>query len=177
MDDGGILRLFRDGDPAAHRILYDKYSALLYAVCLRYVSEEMAAEDVLQESFIAIFDRIGSFEERGKGSLKAWMVRIAVNLCLKHLRNTSRFRFEELETAEVPNEPETESLGPDLLMGFIRSLPDGYRAVFNMFVIEGMSHKEIAGILGITESTSASQLHRAKARLARIINNYREENK
>ena len=101
-DDGGILRLFRDGDPAAPRILYDKYSALLYAVCLRYVAVEMDAEDVLQESFITIFDRIESFEDRGKGSLKAWMVRIAVNLSLKHLRYTSHFRFEDVETMEIP---------------------------------------------------------------------------
>jgi len=174
-DDCGILRLFRDGDPAAPRILYEKYSALLYAVCLRYVSVEMDAEDVLQDSFMTIFDRIGSFEDRGKGSLKAWMIRIVVNLSLKHLRNSSHFVFEDVETAEIPYEPETESLGPELLVKFIRSLPDGYRAVFNMYVVEGMSHKEIAGILGITESTSASQLHRAKAMLARTINKYWEE--
>lgn len=177
LDDGGILRLFRDGDPAAPRILYEKYSALLYAVCLRYVSEEMEAEDVLQESFMTIFEKIGTFEDRGGGSLKAWMTKIAVNLSLKHLRYTSHFRFEELEAVDIPSEPETESIGPELLFKLIRTLPDGYRAVFNMYVVDGMSHKEIAGALGITESTSASQLHRAKAMLARTINKYREDSK
>ena len=175
LDDSGILRLFRNGDSAAPRLLYEKYSALLYSVCLRYVAEEMDAEDVLQESFITIFNRIGTFEDRGEGSLKAWMVRIVVNLSLKHLRNSSHFAFEDVDAMDIPYEPETESLGAELLMKFIRSLPDGYRAVFNMYVIEGMSHKEIAGVLGITESTSASQLHRAKSMLARMINKYREE--
>lgn len=174
LDDCGILRLFRDGDSAAARVLYEKYSALLYAVSLRYVNDEKDAEDILQDSFIAIIDRIASFEYRGNGSLKAWMTRIVVNLSLKHLREARHLKFEDIVDIELPDEPDTESLGPDQLAGFVRALPDGYRTVFNMYVVEGMSHKEIAGILGITEGTSASQLHRAKALLAKSINNYRE---
>lgn len=178
-DDGGILRLFRDGDPAAPGILYEKYSALLYAICLRYVHDENDAEDILQDSFITIFDRIGSFEYRGEGSLKAWMTRIVVNLSLKHLRDSRSFAFENIEADIVSDEPdpETGSLSPDILFKFIKSLPDGYRTVFNMYAVEGMSHKEIAGALGITESTSASQFHRAKAMLAKSINEYRKEHR
>lgn len=176
-DDRGILRLFRDGDSTAPAILYEKYSALLYAVCLRYIHDEMDAEDILHDSFVAIFDKIESFEYRGEGSLKAWMTRIVVNLSLKHLRDSHHFMFEEIkeENALIDQDPETENLSPERLFKFIRSLPDGYRTVFNMYVVEGMSHKEIAQALGITESTSASQLHRAKAMLAKLINEYKND--
>lgn len=176
-DDCGILRLFRDGDSTASAVLYEKYSALLYAVCLRYIHDEMDAEDILQDSFITIFDKIESFEYRGEGSLKAWMTRIVVNLSLKHLRDSHHFMFEEIkeENALIDQDPETENLSPERLFKFIRSLPDGYRTVFNMYVVEGMSHKEIAQALGITESTSASQLHRAKAMLAKLINEYKND--
>lgn len=176
-DDCGILRLFRDGDSTAPAILYEKYSALLYAVCLRYIHDEMDAEDILHDSFMTIFDKIRSFDYRGEGSLKAWMTRIVVNLSLKHIRDSHHFMFEEIkeDNALCNLEPETEDLPPELLFKFILSLPDGYRTVFNMYVVEGMSHKEIALALGITEGTSASQLHRAKAMLAKLINEYKNE--
>lgn len=169
-----ILRRFEARDSDAPRILYEKYVRYLTAVCSRYVDDEYVS-DILQDSFITIFRGIPSFEYRGEGSLKAWMTRIAVNLSLKHVRQNSRMVFVDLGQAEDIDEPQTEEIPPDVLHGFIRKLPDGYRMIFNLYVIEGRSHAEIAQALGIKESTSASQLHRAKSLLAKMIREYQNK--
>ncbi|MBQ0043899.1 MAG: RNA polymerase sigma factor [Bacteroidales bacterium] len=174
-DEKRILGLFKDGDPAASRALYDAYAGYLTAVCSRYVSNDADVEDILQESFLAIFKDISGFEYRGKGSLKAWMARMVINRSLKFLRDSRKVVFLDIDdqgVSEIPDEPDTESIPPGVIYGFIRRLPDGYRTIFNLYVIEGRSHREIAGLLGITESTSASQLHRAKAMLAKMIKDY-----
>lgn len=169
-----ILRRLKKGDSAASRVLYEMYAPYLAAVCSRYVHQE-DVKDVLQESFITIFDGIDSFEYRGEGSLRAWMTRIVVNLSLKHLRQNSRIVFVDIDDTEHIDEPETEGIPPDVILRLIQQLPDGYRTIFNLYVIEGRSHSEIADELGIKESTSASQLHRAKALLARMINDYQNK--
>ena len=167
-----ILGLFRDGDPAASRALFEEYAGYLTAVCSRYLDNDADVEDVLQESFITIFEEISEFEYRGKGSLKAWMARIVVNRSLKHLRDSQRMVFMDIGDIDLPEEPDTESIPPGVIHELIRRLPDGYRTIFNLYVIEERSHREIAQLLGITESTSASQLHRAKAMLATMIKDY-----
>ena len=174
-DEKRILGLFRDGDPNASRVLYEKYAGYLTAVCSRYVADDNDVEDILQDCFLTIFSDIGKFEYRGEGSLKAWMSRVVVNQSLKHLRDSKRIVFTDLGAADLPEEPDTESIPPDVIYRLIRGLPDGYRTIFNLYVIEGRSHKEIAQLLGITESTSASQLHRAKAMLATQIIQYNNE--
>lgn len=168
------LRL-RQGDRTALRAVYDTYARYLTAVCARYIADDDDVKDVLQEAFIRIYDAAGSFEYRGSGSLKGWLTRIVVNQALKHLRdNKALFVPLSPQQEDIAEEDaDTEQIPAEVIHKMIRELPDGYRAVFNLYVLEQRSHKEIAALLGISESTSASQLHRAKALLAFKINKYR----
>ncbi|MDE5665193.1 MAG: sigma-70 family RNA polymerase sigma factor [Duncaniella sp.] len=159
-------------------MVYSRYIRILTAVCSRYLLEEEDMKDVLQESFIKIFASIGDFCFRGEGSLKAWMIKVVVNESLKFIRKSTRIDFTEVtdQHADMPDEePEVDTIPSEVIYGFIRQLPDGYRMIFNLYVVEGRSHKEISGLLGIKESTSASQLHRAKAILAEKIRSYQKE--
>lgn len=168
-----ITDLFARGDSRAMDVLYSHFANYLTGVCIRYVPQQEDLHDVLQEAFIKIFTTIGSFKYRGKGSLKAWMTRITVNEALMFLRDKKKMQFmdndqEPPDIAETP--PDTSALTADSVAYAIAQLPDGYRTVFNLYAIEGKSHKEIAKILNIKPDTSASQFHRAKAILARILN-------
>ena len=170
-----IQNLFERGDRRAMDKFYMEYADYLTGVCARYISGEETLKDVVQESFIKIFTGIGEFTYRGKGSLKAWATKIAVNEALMQLRKDKQFIYslQEAEIGNSPDEdPDTEGLGMETLLFFIRKLPPGYRAVFNLYVIEEKSHKEIAEILQIQPNTSASQFLRAKRMLAEMIREY-----
>lgn len=170
-----LLRLVRQGDHTAMRAVYTTYVRYLTAVCSRYIPNDEDAKDVLQDSFLRIFSSIATFSYRGPGSLKAWMTRITVNEALKHLQRECRISFVELSDKdyEQPDaEPDMNHMPPQVIFRLIRSLPDGYRTIFNLYVIEEHTHKEIARMLSIKESTSASQLHRAKNLLAAKIRQY-----
>lgn len=170
-----LLCLVKKGDHIALRTIYDTYVRYLAAVCSRYIINQEDVKDILQECFLKIFSGISSFEYRGRGSLKGWMTKITVNESLKHLQKTSRFDFVEISEKDhdLPQEePDVDALPSSVLFNLIRELPDGFRTIFNLYVIENKSHKEIAGMLGIKESTSASQLHRAKSLLATKIRQY-----
>lgn len=170
-----LLRLFDRGDASAMDKLYAEYAEYLTGVAYRYLGNDDDVKDVLQEAFIKIFTKIGSFKYRGKGSLKAWLTRIVINEALMFLR-TSPTTSPPLEgSEEVTDSPHLEGLG-EVIFDFIARLPNGYRTVFNLFAIDGLSHKEIAAELGITPSTSASQYHKARAMLAKMINEYRKTN-
>lgn len=174
--DLNILRLVRRGDGSSMEELYRRHIGYLTAACSRYVTDDDAVRDILQTSFEKIFSSIGRFSYRGPGSLRAWMTRIAVNEALKYLRN--RAKEDKALTCDIPDiadeePPDTYDLPMPVLQEFIRTLPAGYRTVFNLFVFEEMSHKEIASVLGISESTSASQFHRARNMLARKIREYK----
>ncbi|MBP3203500.1 MAG: sigma-70 family RNA polymerase sigma factor [Bacteroidales bacterium] len=158
------------------RLFYERYSGFLTAVCSRYVPDRADVKDILQDAFLQMFDAARRFEYRGEGSLKAWASRIAVNRALKWLRAQGRLRRVE-DLPDVPEEEvgTLEKVPPAVLQGFIRELPDGYRTVFNLFVFEGMPHREIARLLGIKEDSSASQFFRARAVLAKKINLYIKE--
>lgn len=164
-------------DNAAMKALYDQYAGYLTAICSRYIDNKEDIRDLMQESFIRIFSSIGSFEYRGEGSLKAWMSRIVTNNALKHIRDNLRNKAisTEDDIPDIPDEdiPEISDIPPSVIQQMIKRLPEGYRTVFNLFVFEEKSHKEIAGILGIKENSSASQLHRAKSMLAGWIREYR----
>ncbi|KMQ69839.1 RNA polymerase sigma factor SigW [Chryseobacterium sp. FH2] len=168
-------------EETAWKELFGAYSGNLTYVCSRYITGRDNVHDVLQNSFIKMFNSIGSFEYRGEGSLKAWLTRIVVNESLKHLKqNMNSGNFTDvLEIPDVPNEeePNLEEIPKPVMMEMIRQLPDGYRTVFNLFVFERKSHKEIAEDLGIAENSSASQLHRAKAMLVRKVNEYKMSKK
>lgn len=173
-----LLRLVNTGEPSALRTVYSRYIRVLTAACSRYLLIEDDVKDVLQESFIKIFASIGDFNFRGEGSLRAWMTRIVVNETLKFIRSNRRIDFTDMADGDVDlpdEEPETDTVPTAVIYDFIRQLPDGYRMIFNLYAIEGKSHREIAALLGIREGTSASQLHRAKAMLAEKIRSYLHE--
>ncbi|MGN0201703.1 MAG: RNA polymerase sigma factor [Candidatus Cryptobacteroides sp.] len=172
-----IVDLARSGDRTACRQIYDWYSKYLTAVCSRFIQDRSELYDVLQDSFLRIFGSLGSFEYRGEGSLRAWTRQIVVNEALKKLRGRKKTMSLEY-MPEVPDvteaeEEEVDRIPPEELQRMIKDLPEGYRTIFNLYVIEQKSHKEIASLLGITESTSASQLHRARAILVKKIKDYR----
>lgn len=175
IEETDLVRLIKEGNRTAMRELYDRHIRYLTAVAARYVDDD-ELRDVLQESFVKIYTSIGRFEHRGAGSLRAWLSRIVVNVALDHLRHSAKssaFTPSEDVTEEM-TEPEIEDVDIGVIHGFIRELPSGYRTIFNLYVFEEQSHNEIAQRLGISESTSASQLHRAKAILARKIKEYKE---
>ncbi len=154
----------------AQRSLYDQYSSKMYALCYRYVKDSMEAEDVLVTAFTKIFERIDQF--KGEGSFEGWIRRVIVNEALTYLRrNRSMYLETDLEAAE--REPDYQNINDHLeaeeLMQMIQELPSGYRIVFNMYAIDGYSHKEIADQLGISENTSKSQLSRARTYLQKML--------
>lgn len=174
------LRKALDGDNTAIEWIYRKHVRYLSALCSRYITEDEDIKDVLQESFIKIFTSLDSFKYRGEGALKAWMAKITLNETLKFVRNNSRLPIDSIDDKDMNiadgDSMETEYIPTDVLHQFIRELPDGYRTVFNLYVIDDKSHKEIAQLLGIKENTSASQLHKAKSMLAQKIKHYRTIN-
>ena len=171
-----IIKLFRRGDASAMDMLYAEYADYLTAVCARYIPDDDELKDVLQESFIKIFSKIGEFNYRGNGSLRAWITRIVINeslLTIRKKKNSPIINIENEPPDIQDDEPELGNIGEEVLTNMISQLPDGYRTVFNLFVIEGKSHKEIAKILNIKADSSASQFHKAKKQLAKMIKNYR----
>ncbi|MBO5984535.1 MAG: RNA polymerase sigma factor [Rikenellaceae bacterium] len=171
-----LVRLVKEGNRTAMRELYDRHIRYLTGVAARYV-DDGELHDVLQESFVKIYTSIGRFEHRGAGSLRAWLTRIVVNVALDHLRQGAKTSpFTQYEDIAEDTEPEVEDVAIEVIHRFIRELPPGYRTIFNLYVFEEQSHREIAQRLGISESTSASQLHRAKALLAQKIKEYKKQN-
>ena len=155
------------------KMLYDKYIGYLTAVCARYIPDDDDVKDILQEAFIKAFQSMDRFSWRGEGSLKAWLTRIVVNDSLKALRRKKPLSLSPTLAESVQEEePAFAAVPLPVIQGMIRKLPDGYRTVFNLFVFEDKSHKEIASLLGIKENSSASQLFHAKAMLARWIKDY-----
>ena len=167
------MQQVRRQDRTAMKMLYDKYVGYLTAVCARYIPDDDDVKDILQEAFIKVFKSMDKFSWRGEGSLKAWLTRIVVNDSLKALRRSKPLPLTATLSEPVDEEePAFEEVPMDVIQGMIRKLPEGYRTVFNLFVFEDKSHKEIASLLGIKENSSASQLHHAKAMLGKWIKEY-----
>jgi RNA polymerase sigma-70 factor (ECF subfamily) len=157
-------------DSAAQKTLYETYANRMYAICMRYADNPDTAKDLLQEGFIRVFKAMPGF--RKEGSFEGWMKRIFVNNCIEYYRSKrSQPWFSDVdEAAGIQADDHTLSnFGVEELLGLIRQLPDGYRTVFNMYAIEGYAHKEIADQLGISESTSKTQLLKARLMLQRLI--------
>lgn len=152
-------------------LLYKKYSNKMYAVCLRYCNTREEAEDVLQDAFIKIFDKISYF--RGDGSFEGWMRRIMVNTALRS-RDKRMLKFEpgDLDKVAEPVIPSSVlgEMNVKEIMHEVEQMPEGYRLVFNLNAVEGYNHKEIGEILGINESTSRSQFARARKYLMNLLN-------
>ena len=158
---------------------YTHYANHLTAICSRYIVDREDLKDVFQETLIHIFTHIADFEYRGTGSLKAWASRIMVNEALKFLKASKRQELLLAETRlmEEPFEevPPLNDIPPDVIQQMVKSLPTGYRTVFNLYVFENKSHSEIAHLLGIKENSSASQFSRAKSLLAKMIRQYNDK--
>lgn len=131
---------------------------------LRYLRNSEDAREVVMDSFLSMFRSIGTFEGRGEGGLKAWLKKIVINRCLDHLRKKKVSFADESIAENLIDESETavDSLTAKEILQMIHTLPDGYRTVFNLYVFEGMNHREIGELLNISEGTSKSQLYRAR---------------
>jgi len=165
-----LVKGCKRGDRHAQQRLFDLYSARMYGVCSRYVKNTMQAEDILVMGFTKVFEKISQF--KGEGSFEGWVRRIMVNESLSHLRKT-RAMMVEIDLEKAEREPDYDRLADHLeaedLLKMIEKLPPGYKIVFNMYAIDGYSHKEIAEALGINENTSKSQLSRARIYLQKLL--------
>lgn len=174
-----IAQLVAKGDRKATRALYGDTICRMTSVCSRYVTDPDAVNDVLQDSYMSIFTTINKFQYKGEGSLLAWMTRIVVHKSVDWVKREMRRGAVELpgDIPEVIDDDTADDcdLSADTIHSIIRQMPAGYRAVFNMYVLDAMSHKQIAAELGIAENSSASQLARAKAWLKNEVKKYLSE--
>lgn len=171
MNDERLVEQCLEGKQAAQKHLYEKFSDKMYGVCLRYIRDSIIAQDVLQDGFVKVFQNLYKFEN--KGSLEGWIRRIVVNTALDHIRKEKTKGYsvsiDDVSYLLKKNDFIIEKLSENDLLKLIHTLPDGYRTVFNLYAIEGYSHKEIGVKLGINENTSKSQFSRAKAQLRDLI--------
>jgi RNA polymerase sigma-70 factor (ECF subfamily) len=156
--------------------LYKKYSSVLFAICLRYSPNYTEAEDNLQDAFITIFKKVEQYN--GKGSFEGWMKRVTVNTVLQKYRKQRT--FDIVDEGQIADEAEvdieSEEIPLEFLLKIVQELPDRYRLVFSMYVMDGYQHKEIAEMLGISDGTSKSNLARARAILKNKIEHYNAKN-
>lgn len=160
----------KSGDARIQQYVFRKYYGLMLGLCLRYANDREEARDMLQESFVKIFDKIEQYNE--DYSFVGWMKRIVVNTAIDHYRRSARMPMSEDESILENESIEADAIsmmGYEEIINLIQRLPSGYRTVFNLYVIEGYTHKEIADELGIAEGTSKSQLNKAKAILKKKI--------
>jgi len=182
ISDEQIIEGCLAGKRKAFSMLYRKYAAVMLAVCMRYSPGRDDAEDILQEGFIKVFSSIGKY--RHEGSFEGWIRRIMINMAIDHYQQNLRHAYHAAAEESAgphpdddlpghdPDPPQASDIPKETLMHMIRELPDGYRMVFNLYAIEGLSHKDIAGSLGISENTSKTQLMKARRALRGKVNEY-----
>lgn len=167
MDDTSLVIECVKGDSRAQRMLFERFSKKMLGVCMRYAKSTEQAEDVLQDGFIKVFSKLNDFKH--DGSLEGWIRRIMVNTSLDQIRKENKLlgnmSLDNVDYKLQDNAFVLENLVAKDLMKMVQSMPLGYKVVFNMFAIEGYSHKEISEHLGISENTSKSQYSRARAYL------------
>lgn len=168
-----LIHRCRAGDQEAHFRLYKLYSKAMYNVGYRITGNEEDAEDVLQEAFISAFKNLNHY--RGDSSFGSWVKKIVINKAINLLKKRKWELMPEHEEFDVPAEEPEQEYRPELQVDTVRKailqLPGGYRSVLSMYLLEGYDHQEIAEIMGITESTSKSQLNRAKSKLRELLRN------
>jgi len=171
--ESDLIRGCLKDDRRMQEELYRRFSPRMYAVCLRYAGNAEEAQDILQEGFIKVFKKLDSF--RSEGSFEGWVRRIFVNTAIEHFRR-KKYLMPVTEREENTIEGKYLSVLDNLaaadIMALVQELSPGYRTVFNLYVVEGYSHKEIGDILGISEGTSKSQLSRAKVILQDMVKKY-----
>jgi len=172
-----LIKQCQENRTSAQAELYNQFSAQLFSVCLRYADNYDDAQDIFQDGFIMIFHKINQF--RFEGSFEGWLRRIMVNCCIEKHRNKNYLYVinEELtpdESSDEEEDIEPEEYSYDEILAFIRSLPDRYNQVFNLYAIEGYSHQQIAEMLQISVGTSKSNLSRAREKLKELIKKNKE---
>ena len=172
MGEEQLIAECRRGSRQAQSSIYNKYAQAMMHTCIRYIPDVMEAEDALIEGFTKVFSKIDQFEFRGKGSFAGWIKRIMINECLMIIRKRkiSSMDIDDLLDLRDPQQSD-DNLHHQEVMSLLYSLPKGYRTVFNLYVIEGYSHKEIGEKLGISENTSKSQLSKARNSLMKSYKN------
>jgi RNA polymerase sigma-70 factor (ECF subfamily) len=176
--DSDLIEGCLKGDRKMQHELYKRFAPKMYGVCLRYASNAEEAEDILQEGFIKVYNKIGSF--RREGSFEGWIRRIFVNTAIEQFRKKVYLQpITEIEedTVEGKYLSVLDRLSEKDIIQLIQQLSPGYRTVFNMYVVEGYTHKQISEMLGISEGTSKSQLSRAKMILQDLVKIYLEKRK
>lgn len=161
-DESELVEGCKKGIPKFQRALYEQYSRKMYGLCLRYADNADDAQDILQEGFIRVYRKVDTF--RGQGSFEGWIRRIMVHTSIEHYRRNSRFFMVDVDQAKGVelNATVLSEMGREEIMQVVNQLPVGYRTVFNLYVVEGHTHQEIAMMLEISVGTSKSQLSRAK---------------
>ena len=170
-----IIELSKAGNQKAQYQLYKLYAKAMYNICYRMMNNQTEAEDLLQDSFTEAFLKLDSF--RYESAFGAWLKRIVINKCINHLkkRRAQLVYTENLPEAKSETDPDIEQQDLDVkyIYNAMQTLPEGYRVIFSLYLLEGYDHSEIAQIMGITESTSKSQFSRAKQKIKEIIINNR----
>lgn len=178
LNESALVEACINNDAKAQRYLFDTYGSKMLGVCARYCRNMEDARDAMQDGFVKIFRIIGTFN--GKSKLETWMTRVMMNTAIDHFKKESRFVLfdttEKIISDDTPDEAlfvdeEREDLTEEQILEIMNELPDGYRVVFNMYVVDNLSHKEIAERLGISEGTSKSQLARARKHLQQLLVN------
>ena len=178
IEDIELAKLCARGDEKARHELYTRYAASLYALCIRYVGDREEARDLMHDSMIRIFDTIGKY--RPVGTLRSWCSRVTVNHVIDHLRKQKKLRMVSLDECQEkipePSKEEVLKIPRSDLMKMVGALPETKRIIFNLFCIEGYSHKDIAKMLDIKEKTSSSLLFKAREQLAAKVKEYIRNN-
>lgn len=166
-----LIESCRRGDRASQKAVYDRLASRMFPICIRYAGDKESAQDILQDGFITLFTKLDDF--KGDGSFEGWARKIFVTTALMHLRKKDALKMsDELDLArgmKAETVSQTQNLGYKELMSLILTLPPGFRTVFNLYALEGYSHKEISEMLGISETTSRTQLSRARVWLQNKI--------
>lgn len=171
MTDEQLVQGCLRGDANAQKALYQQFARKMMSICMRYANDRDQAQDMLQDGFVKVFQKMEYF--RGDGPLGGWIARTMVNTALDHVRRNKPYDHSvDLTEAEYLHQEDPKVLShmsTDELLELIQALPPGYRTVFNLFVIEGYPHKDIAEMLGISENTSKSQFMKARAYLRKLL--------
>ena len=178
MEDIELAKLCARGDEKARKELYTRYAAFLYVLCIRYVGDRELARDLMHDGMIRIFDTIGRYKP--KGSLKSWCARVTVNMVIDYLRKSKRIETVSIDLTQEkipePHDEEIAKIPKTELLRMVGQLPETKRVIFNLFCVEGYSHKDIAQMLGIKEKTSSSLLFKAREQLAKNVRDYIRKN-
>lgn len=178
IEDLELAKQCARGDEKARKELYTRYAGSLYALCIRYVGDRELARDLMHDSIIKVFDTIGKYKPTG--TLKSWVSRVTVNMVIDHMRRTKRFETVSLDSQQEkipePAKEEMRLVPKEELLKMVARLPETKRLVFNMFCVDGYSHKDIAAMLGIKEKTSSSLLFKAREQLAGEVREYLRRN-